>query len=252
MIQRRNESQKNRTVTEQTTADEIQEYESSKFEEAFSSFETLSLPQSRIFDKPPLKQSSEKKSESTTEGENDFKSEAVSSATVRRSANQTLFGTQRSGRIFRELTSIQPSSKSSKSESSRTVFPSRYLEESSISSVDSADLRNISIDELAAYVINEILTRIKDFKEFEPKRGVKLHGEDGSKISRRRYVSETSRISREDQWRRKKTRDLIEGMQDSFRESGNIHSLTPGEIREALTNSDFEEVADEFKDLYGR
>nr|CUU98285.1 hypothetical transcript [Hymenolepis microstoma] len=249
MLKRQNEPRKTPTATEQATADEIQEYESSKFEEALSNFESLSLPKSRIFDKSPLKRTFEKKSESTIEEESGFTSEVDSSGNVKRSVSQRLYEPQRIGRISNELAPIQSLTKSTESESSRTIFSSRYLEKSTTSSMN---LKSASIEELAAYVMNEVLASIKSFKEIEPKRGVKLHGEDGSKISRRRFVSETSGISREDRWRRKKTRVLIEGMQDSLRESGTIHSLNPGEIRQALANSEFEEVADEFKSIYGK
>lgn len=167
--------------------------------------------------------------------------------------------------ISSELSSTRPYSRSSKNEeSTMTMFSSFYLEKSPSTDTSSLrplapfqlpfsdlilpfDFQDLSIEEQASYVVHVVLSKIFNHEDIGPKGGVKIEGESTSKL----VVPLERRNSpqMEDHWRRKKTRILIEKMQSDLM---TLHSLKPGEIREALANPEFEEVGQEFKDLYGR
>ncbi|KAM7541918.1 hypothetical protein Aperf_G00000006635 [Anoplocephala perfoliata] len=167
-----------------------------------------------------------------------------------------------------EASTTRPLSRSSKKEGSiLTMFPSSYLEKSSSTDTSASfqtsassqlsflgpilpsDFQDLSIEEQARYIVNAVISKIFGYEETGPKGGVKIKGESASKLVVPLERRSSPQISEEHQWRRKKTRILIERMQvDSIIP----HSLKPEEVREALTNPEFEEVAQEFKDLYGK
>lgn len=256
-IKRKNASQIDKTTL---PSSDIQEFESSKFEEALSGFETLSFPQSRIFEKPPVQKSLVSETQTSTHDEmSGVKSEVIPSASEAREGSiQIPIEPKMSVKHSSDYPSTQLHSVSLESlKSSATEFSLAYLEPSSTSSSSSTsetlEVSSLDLDELAAYVMGEVLARLKDFKESEPKRGVILHGQDGSKISRRTNPSEVSFLSKSDEWRRRRTRILIEGMQGELQgESGVLHSLKPREVRDAMEDREFQDVSDEFRNVYGK
>ncbi len=76
---------------------------------------------------------------------------------------------------------------------------------------------------------------------------------------KRKSLGYTKNIMKDDVWRRQQTRLLIEKMQQKLGKAmggpagaeRTTRALTPDAIRELLTNPEFEEIAKEFKELYG-
>ncbi|VDM30481.1 unnamed protein product [Hydatigera taeniaeformis] len=120
-----------------------------------------------------------------------------------------------------------------------------------------------TLEEQAAYVVEVAIGKIAYIGKSGRTSGDRLRSDlqPNSKLVqsiRRKSDRMSAGLLKEDMWRRQKTRSLITRMQKKLsplvaggNEDATPHALKPSEIREALTNPDFEEIAQEFKTLYG-
>ncbi|KAL5108056.1 hypothetical protein TcWFU_008142 [Taenia crassiceps] len=121
-----------------------------------------------------------------------------------------------------------------------------------------------SLEEKAAHVVKVAIGRIASIANTGRKPSADRLRSDlqpNSKLVqsiRRKSGRLSAGLLKEDIRRRQKTRSLIARMQqklspliDGGVENATLHALKPSEIREALTNPEFEEISQEFKVLYG-
>uniref|UniRef100_A0A915EY54 Uncharacterized protein n=1 Tax=Echinococcus canadensis TaxID=519352 RepID=A0A915EY54_9CEST len=139
----------------------------------------------------------------------------------------------------------------------------RSLVVPSVETAHPIESRRPTLEEQAAYVVEVAIGKIASIGHSGRTSTDRLRSDlqPNSKLVqsiRRKSGRISAGLLKDDIWRRQKTRSLIARMQQKLSplvsggvEDATPHALKPNEVREALTNPEFEEIAQEFKALYG-
>ena len=134
----------------------------------------------------------------------------------------------------------------------------RSLEDPSVETFHSIKPKGASLEEQSAYLVDMVLSSLfHGWRKSSDRHRIDLRlNSKMVQSTKRRSSGPSTALLKEDIWRRHKTRSLIERMQHKLgplvsEGEDTTHALRPSEVREALTDPEFEEIAQEFKVLYG-